>query len=334
MGVNETDPNGSCSWDIHAHVVPQAVVDAARSRKYAMTINPESVLTLPKGRLILPRFGGGARFADGLHTVLADRMVLSVPPALLRYDMPGSEAEAWSELVNDGVADACRVHAGCYGFAYLPLHQPRAALRELERRRGQPWLGYVIGSSVLDKPLDDPALLPVYEALNAMRAFVFVHPVDALDARLRRFYLANLLGNPVETGLAMATLIFSGLTCTFPGIRFAFAHGGGVAAQLAGRWQRGYETARPGIEKLGASPLELLGQFYVDSVVHSVGALELCIKVFGLNHVLPGTDYPFPMGEDGGPPSSRGWSELDGIQILYRNAPAVFGLNESYNQVD
>src|SRR5262249_33758866 len=128
--------------------------------------------------------------------------------------------------------------------------------------------------------------------------FVLVHPVDAPDPRLRSYYLTNLLGNPYETAVAAAFLIFSDAVSRFPRVNFCLAHAGGATAMLVGRWQHGYETKRPGLERrLSLAPAEAVKRLYVDSIAHSGLALDFVGEVFGPDHVLLGSDWPFPMGD-------------------------------------
>jgi len=91
-------------------------------------------------------------------------------------------------------------------------------------------------------------------------------------------------------------LTFGGVFERFPDIRFAFAHGGGVLPMLAGRFERGYDTARPGIDTQSASPRKLLRNVCVDCITHDPDSLVLAEQVFGKTQVLFGSDWPFPMG--------------------------------------
>jgi aminocarboxymuconate-semialdehyde decarboxylase len=139
---------------------------------------------------------------------------------------------------------------------------------------------------------------PVWKVLDALEAFTLVHPGHSDDKRLGSFYLSNLLGNPYETGLAAAELVFTDVPGRFPGIRFCLCHGGGVTAAVAGRWQRGIDQERPGIGPVSLPVAAALRRFYVDDLVHDDAVLELLQKTFGPERVLAGSDWPFPMGSD------------------------------------
>ena len=208
----------------------------------------------------------------------------SVPPPFFAGEAPG---------VNDRLATF--VSAPLRGLAYLPIGDVGVAVAEATRLRDDAWAGYVVASSAGARTLADRELERLWEVLDAEEAFVLVHPVEAPDARLARFYLANLLGNPYETAFAAACLVFADVPARFPRIRFCLAHAGGATAMLAGRWQRGYETQRPGIPELRLEPREALARFAVDSIAHSEAALDLARRTFA--EILPGSDWPFPMGQ-------------------------------------
>jgi aminocarboxymuconate-semialdehyde decarboxylase len=146
------------------------------------------------------------------------------------------------------------------------------------------------------KNLDDPDLDPIWQALDERSALVLLHPYHVLGAeRLTRYYLWNALGNPIETALALASLIFGGICERFPHIRFLAAHGGGVAPFVIGRWEHA-ATVRPEMAHLRVSPLELLRTIYVDTLVHGPQELLYLIEILGSERVVLGSDYPFDMG--------------------------------------
>lgn len=260
-------------WDVHAHLLPAGVAHT------------------------IPELSDPAALTRWLDDVGLDGAVVSPPPPALHVDLGPRESAVWSRELNDGIErvvafDPRRLRA----FAYLPISDPPEAVKEFLRRREGPWAGAVIPTSAPGRTLADPQLDTLWSTLNTARAFVFVHPVDIRDERFGQFYLRNLLGNPTETALAAACLIFSGILERFPAIRFCLSHAGGAVPALAGRWQRGRETNRPGIPQAGAPPREALRLLYADCLAHSPAALDLALDVFGADHVILGTDWPFPMG--------------------------------------
>lgn len=288
-------------WDMHAHLVPQAVVEAAEAGRFRLRIEGERLVapggTMPLGKLT--DLDALLSWMDGRSIFGA---VLSVPPLLYRYDLEGREAAEWTRLVNDGLQAIVREAPDrLRTLAHLPFQAPELAAELAEEAADDAsgsHCGFSIGSSIGGLTLDDPSFELVFRRLDHAGRFVFVHPVDAPDPRLERYYLGNLLGNPYETSLAAACLIFSGMLSRYGKIRFCLAHAGGAAPYLIGRWQRGYDTDRPGVSTLSVQPREALRLLWFDSVAHSDAALELLVEEVGANRVLLGSDYPFPMRED------------------------------------
>ena len=285
-------------WDVHAHLVPRNVVEAAEAGRFGMRIEGER-LVAPGGALPLTRLTDLDALLRWMDERSISGTVISVPPLLYRYDLEGREAAAWTELINDGLLAVAREAPNrLRTLAHLPLQAPELAAEVAKDDASGAHAGFSIGSSVGELTLDDPSFEPVFGQLDLDGRFVFVHPVKAPDARLERYYLGNLLGNPYETSLAAACLIFSGMLSRHANVRFCLAHAGGAAPYLIGRWQRGYDTDRPGISSLSIKPREALRRLWFDSVAHGDAALALLVEEVGADHILLGSDYPFPMRED------------------------------------
>jgi aminocarboxymuconate-semialdehyde decarboxylase len=155
----------------------------------------------------------------------------------------------------------------------------------------------MIGSNVDGRNLDDPALEPLWQTANDLEAFILIHPVKVAGAeRMRSYYLGNLIGNPLDTTIAAACLIFGGLLESYPKINFCLAHGGGFLPYQAGRWVHGWQVREEPKAKLKHAPDELWRRFYFDSILHSRHSLEFLVESVGASHVLLGSDYPFDMG--------------------------------------
>jgi len=261
--------------DVHAHLAP-AIPAGARDVEVAarQLFDPEAL------RAWMQKHGVAQAW-------------VSVPPPLYRPQLDEGASREWFLYVNESLASFSG--GGLRPLFHLPLEHPALAL-ELASRFGD-GAGFSVpagGENVAC--FSDARLNPLWEHLDARQSFVFVHPGSCCDGRLAPFYLENLLGNPHETTLAIAHLVFSGLRARCPRIRFCFAHGGGAAAMLAGRWQRGFDTARPGVERTLPPPREVLRTLYVDSIVHDPAALAQAAAVFGAGRILFGSDWPFPMG--------------------------------------
>ncbi|MGW6275833.1 amidohydrolase family protein [Kribbella sp. NPDC055071] len=272
-------------WDIHTHLIPPTVLSAAHRAEFGLSID-DGRLVIDGQRLPLQRLADPAALLRWVADQGLDGAVVSVPPALFRYDA-GVE---WAELVNQGLRELATPQLRVLG--HLPLLDPTAPAVATALAQEGVFSGFALGTPSY------AGLEPVWQALHEVEAFTLIHPGSSDDKRLDSFYLSNLLGNPYETGVAAASLVFADVPGRFPGIRFCLCHGGGVTAALAGRWQRGVDQDRPGIEPLSLPVGAALRRFYVDDLVHDDAVLELLTKTFGAERVLAGSDWPFPMGSD------------------------------------
>src|SRR5262249_23455945 len=147
-----------------------------------------------------------------------------------------------ARVVNDAIAQAVRAHPDrLVGLATLPLQAPDAAVSEVERAVTELGLrGVYLGTNVRGADLDDGALTPVFGRIAALGVPVFLHPLNVVGGpRVGAYYLHNLLGNPFDTAVAAARLIFGGVLDRFPSLRVCLAHAGGAFPYLVGRLDRG-----------------------------------------------------------------------------------------------
>ena len=136
-----------------------------------------------------------------------------------------------------------------------------------------------------------------------------MHPFHpTAKSRLASYYLKNLIGNPLEDSIAVASIIFGGVLDRFPDLKLCFAHAGGYAPWIKGRWRHGMEV-RPETRDRGAIRHfdEYFGAMYFDTLIHDEPALQYLVDTVGPDHVLHGTDYPADMGD---------WHQLSSIQRL------------------
>jgi len=226
-----------------------------------------------------------------------DRAVVSIPPPYFRQDLDTDEAAEWVRAVNDGLAAIAAESERLLPLAYLPLEHPEPAIAEARRRRGEDgWVGYCASAGGRSVSLADEALAPLWRALDEDAALLLLHPGTSPDERLEEFYLHNLLGNPVETALAAAQLVFGDVLPTHPRMRVLLVHCGGCVPDLVPRWDHGVATERPGLRPLTEPPSTAVRRVFVDCLVHDPGALDRAVEVFGEDKLLLGSDWPFPMG--------------------------------------
>ena len=289
--------------DVHNHYYPPAYLDALSSgaTNVRLTVDAEGNprLHYPGDYNIAVR---GHRDLDYRETVLAQH---GVDTQVLSLTTPGTHVEApvaaarLASLVNDAFAEAVRDRRGRFAaLATLPLNDPAAAVRELERACTQLGLpGAMLFSNVNGAALADARFWPLYEAADALGAVLHIHPTNPVGVEaMTDFWLMPLVGFPFDTPLAAAKLVFGGVAERFPRIRWVLSHLGGAIPYLAERLDRGYHAFRECRVHLSRPPSEVLKQFYYDTVNFDPGALALAVAFAGAGHVLAGSDYPHQIG--------------------------------------
>jgi len=227
--------------------------------------------------------------------------VLSTVPVMFSYWAKAADALYLSQFLNDHIADIVQRHPTRFlGLATLPMQDPKLAVKELERcMKVLKLSGIQIGTHINEWNLNDEAVLEVFRACEELGASVFVHPWDMMgESTMNKYWLPWLVGMPAESSRAICSMIFGGVFEKFPKLRVAFAHGGGSFAGTLGRIQHGFET-RPDLCAIdnSVSPLNSIGKFFVDSLVHDEKTLKFLIQTFGIHRIAMGSDYPFPLGE-------------------------------------
>jgi aminocarboxymuconate-semialdehyde decarboxylase len=185
------------------------------------------------------------------------------------------------------------------GLANVPMQDTKLAIKELERAKKLGFKGIQIGSHINDLNLDDSSFFPIYAACEELDMCIFVHPWWWMaKEKMDKYWLPWLVGMPMETSLAICSMIFSGVFHKFPKLRVAFAHGGGSFPATIGRIEHGFNV-RPDLVAVdnNINPKDYLGEFWLDSLVHDDKMLEYIVELVGEDKVALGTDYPFPLGE-------------------------------------
>jgi aminocarboxymuconate-semialdehyde decarboxylase len=228
-----------------------------------------------------------------------DRAWISIPPPLYRLGLDEAAMRTWTHYANDGLDMLAAKRPDRLAPLYhLPVTHPALAAEVVAARAksGKARFAMPAGSQDHKVILSDAAYGALWTALNTARAFLFLHPCKGCDPRYEPFYLHNLLGSPMETALAAAHLAMSGVLERHPDMTICLAHGGGAAAAVAGRLERGQITGRPGADTGAERSRLAFKRFCVDCIAHDADALKLAAAMHGQDRVLFGSDWPFSMG--------------------------------------
>jgi aminocarboxymuconate-semialdehyde decarboxylase len=188
--------------------------------------------------------------------------------------------------------------------------------------------GIEIGTNVGGRDLADPALRPFFAAAEELGVLLFMHPLGfSQGERLSDQYLNNLIGNPLESTIALSHLIFGGVLDAHPGLKLCVAHGGGFLPAYCGRMDHAFSSREDCRQHITREPSSYLRQVSFDSVVFDRAQLDFLINTYGADRICMGSDYPFDMGE----PDPVGFLDrlegTDRAKVLGLNAAALLNLN-------
>ncbi|KAF2123056.1 uracil-5-carboxylate decarboxylase [Lophiotrema nucula] len=318
--------------DVHTHVYPPTFVELLRSRTSVPYIRnfpdaPDSarLVILPgeddpsmpstsRGRPIGPEYYDIAQKIAFMDQHRIDTSVISLANPWLDF-LPSEEAGEAAKKINDDVEEQCARYPGrLYAFGTLPLSAPAdTVVKEIERLGSLNHMrGVIMGTSGLGNGLDDPALDPIYAALEKHEQLIFLHPHYGLPAsvygpRASEYghVLPLALGFPLETTIAVTRMLLSGVWDRFKNLKVLLAHSGGTLPFLAGRIESciahdGHLKKHGKIENRRDVWEILMANIYLDAVIYSPVGLKAAIDASGADRLLFGTDHPFfpPLEED------------------------------------
>ncbi len=295
--------------DVHAHYVPPRILEVLErdAAPYGVQVqNAEG-----GGRCL--HFGYGVTLRPFLPHLLdlderwrfmdaqgVDRQLLSVWTDLCGYGLEPAVAARWHRLLNEALTEVVQRHPQrLAALASVPLQDPARAAEELAysvRQCGA--VGGVIATNIEGKNLDAPALDEFWSAVVELGVPLFLHPVEPiLPTRVRQYYLHAITYYLYDTTATVGALLFSGVLDRFPDLQLILSHGGGFFPYHAGRFDIVYTNLAQTRERLAQPPSTYLRRFYYDTIVHHPTALQFLCTMVGSDHLLLGTDYPFPVAD-------------------------------------
>lgn len=317
--------------DIHTHMYPPSYIKILESRStiplvrsFPQTPDPRLILleaevsaleeatkdpsAKPPGRPLTSHYASLDQKIHFMDTHKIDTSVVSLANPWLDFLSP-EESGPMAQSVNEEFSSMCREHPGrLFFFAALPLRAAKdtilasiAHVKDLKYCRG-----VILGTSGLGQGLDDPNLLPIFDALAAANLTIFLHPHyglpnDVWGPRASAEYghvLPLALGFPMETTIAVTRMYLSGVFEKVKDLRMLLAHSGGTLPFLAGRIEscilHDGQLVREGRVKGRRTIWEVLKeQVYLDAVVYSEVGLKAAIEASGPDRLMFGTDHPF-----------------------------------------
>lgn len=283
---------------------------------------------------LMPRLTStDARLKD-MDRMGIDVQALSPSPTQYYYWADREMSGTIVDLQNDQISAMCASDPRRFvGIGAVSLQYPDLAVAQLDdcvKRRG--FRGVEVSSTVNGREIADPEFFAFWRKAEELGVIVFLHPFGtSLGRRLNRYYLANLVGIPLETTIALSHLIFGGVLDQYPGLKILAAHGGGFLGSYWGRSQHAWKV-RPECQNVRRSPHEYLKKIFFDSVVFTSDELQHIVRSVGVSQLVIGTDYPFDMGNLDPLElieSVQELSEEDKAAIVGGNASELLGIHET-----
>lgn len=332
------------TFDMHCHVLspeaealvaglPQKQAEPAEQRRLLGEASVTHNLAMREA--LRPRIVSGEQRLLDMDRLGIDVQVLSPSPTQYYGWADEDLADRIAQAQNRTIAQAVQDRPDRFvGLGAVSLQHPVLAAHQLRQAMEvHGLLGAEITSDPTGRGLDDPALDPFWEEAERLGAVLFLHPLGtSLGDRVDRYYLSNIIGQPLETTVALSQLIFGGVLDRFPALRWCAAHGGGYLPYAIGRSDHGHGV-RPEARVCQHAPSHYLARLWFDTVVFRGDSVRSLIEQVGITQVVAGTDYPFDMGEYALHDLIRAVPNLDAegrAAILGGNAVALLQLSSEH----
>lgn len=329
--------------DIHSHIytdAAQALITKHYSPEQIAAKDPyhrfAGAGTQQANREMMPRIRPKMtdpveRLAD-MDRMGVDVQVLSSFVSQYFYWTDPDLGQQLARLQNERLAEMMDTNTERFAaIGTVPMQDTTKAVDELDYVVGSlGFSGVQISSNINGMDLDDPRFRPFFARAEQLGAVVLIHPNGFTEmSRFSDYFLVNVMGNPLDSTLALTRLIYSGVLAKHSALRLCVVHGGGYLPFYHARIDHAWQVRPECREKIGAPPSTYLRQVYFDTMVFSPAILRSLIDFAGADHVLLGTDYPFDMAESDPLALVDGVDNLeaaDAAAVRGGNALRLFGL--------
>ncbi|MDB5905286.1 MAG: hypothetical protein JWM26_4164 [Betaproteobacteria bacterium] len=332
--------NTSLAVDLHCHVHTPAADELAKTEKHGDALarygNKRTEEHQRKLRADLDKklTSIDQRLKD-MDKMGIDVQAISTSPLQYYYGIDAELGRQTSRAINERLAEVAQSNPDRFvALGTLPMQDPKAAVAELEycmKKLG--FRGIEIGTNVAGVEIADKRYERFWRKAEDLGAVVFLHPIGFTDpSRLTQHFLTNIIGNPLDTTVALAHIVFGGVLERYPKLKIVAAHGGGYMGHYAARMDHGYKVRPECHDFISRPPSYYMKKIYYDTMVFDPKQLEHLVNVWGADHVVIGTDYPYDMGYYKPVDFVEGTASLTRAQkdaIIGGNAAKLLGLRGS-----
>jgi predicted TIM-barrel fold metal-dependent hydrolase len=292
--------------DVHTHIYPPAYIALLKGRSAIPRVDERDgkqyFVIFPEeerigGRPIEPPMSSIDAKLAFMREAGIDRSVVSLGNPWLDF-ISGTESIAWAHRINAELAGLEKQSGGkIHALGVLPNAKPdeiATVVGEVAATSGL--YGVISGCGVGGRTLDDPELDPVWSALARTGLPIFFHPHYAAAIDLLGGFGTALplgIGFPMETSIAIARLVMSGVLQRHPDLKIMVAHSGGVLPFLAARLDVTWRGDPVAQSRLSAPPSTFLSKLCLDTVSYHPRAMHAAADLVGADQIVFGTDHPF-----------------------------------------
>jgi aminocarboxymuconate-semialdehyde decarboxylase len=314
-------------FDLHTHFYPPIYFDRIRELpsefSFGQSPSGQTIITYRGARFfgVTPAMTDVSLRLEDMDRVGIDVEVVSLSTPNVFFADAQHQPEI-ARMVNDAYAELCAQHPARFkGFASIPMDNPDAALRELDRAINELKMnGVILLSNIGGKPLTSPEYRPFFAEANRLQLCILLHPMLPANADpFREYVLGPLVGFMFDTTLAVARMCYDGMFKDFPDIRWIVGHLGGAVPYLMERLDNGYRDFIECRAKIDELPSVYLKRLYYDTVNFNSHMLMMVRNMIGADQMVMGSDYPHLLGS-----IDRAVSSIENLDVSDAEKERIF----------